>query len=304
MVTYLEHKDINKKKWDDCISNSYNSLIYGYSWLLDELCDDWGALVLNDYEAVMPMPLRKKFGMTYAYQPFFIQQLGVFSRVMLSGFLVRKFLAAIPPKFRYIDLLVNPEMDPEEKIQGSLSKRKNHLLYVPTVYESCSRYYNENTRRNIQKAAKQGLLSRREPNPGLVLTFYREQNADKTPEIREHHYEALSRVLQEAEKRGYVHAMTVEAEGRVLAAAIFLIDNNKRAIYLMGASNEQGKQVGAMHALVDAFIRSACGRINILDFEGSEIESIARFFKGFGAEETAYFHLKMNRLPLLLRWLK
>jgi hypothetical protein len=42
----------------------------------------------------------------------------------------------------------------------------------------------------------------------------------------------------------------------------------------------------------------------VLDFEGSEIEGIARFFKSFGAEKRNYYRYKRNRLPWLLRIFK
>jgi hypothetical protein len=42
----------------------------------------------------------------------------------------------------------------------------------------------------------------------------------------------------------------------------------------------------------------------ILDFEGSEIPGIARFFKSFGAEKFHYYRLKMNRLPWFIKLIK
>ena len=48
-IEYLTEKNINKKKWDHCISNATNGLIYGYSYYLDYMADHWDALVLNDY---------------------------------------------------------------------------------------------------------------------------------------------------------------------------------------------------------------------------------------------------------------
>ncbi len=39
----------------------------------------WDALVLDDYQAVMPLTWRSKFGIRYLYQPAFTQQTGIFS---------------------------------------------------------------------------------------------------------------------------------------------------------------------------------------------------------------------------------
>ncbi|MBL0330397.1 MAG: hypothetical protein IPP64_13480 [Bacteroidetes bacterium] len=80
MIQYLEHKKINKKKWDECISNAGNSSVFVYSWYLDVVSEDWSALVLNDYEAVFPIASKSKYKINYVYQPFFTRYFGVFSK--------------------------------------------------------------------------------------------------------------------------------------------------------------------------------------------------------------------------------
>jgi len=70
------------------------------------------------------------------------------------------------------------------------------------------------------------------------------------------------------------------------------------------ASNEEGKKLGAMFFLVDNFIKTNAEKEIILDFEGSMIPGVARFYSGFGSIPETYFQLKFNRLPLPLRWLK
>ncbi|HEU0112812.1 MAG TPA: hypothetical protein VFQ73_18195, partial [Flavisolibacter sp.] len=61
-IQYYPGKSINKQAWDKCISNASNGLIYACSTYLDTMSDNWDALVLNNYEAVMPLPWRKKYG--------------------------------------------------------------------------------------------------------------------------------------------------------------------------------------------------------------------------------------------------
>jgi hypothetical protein len=45
-IKYLQHKEIDKAKWDACITNAPNGLIYGYSFYLDCMAKHWDALVL------------------------------------------------------------------------------------------------------------------------------------------------------------------------------------------------------------------------------------------------------------------
>ena len=78
-IKILNPDQINKASWDACVRNSSNSLIYAFSFYLDAICENWSGIILNDYEAVMPVPWKKKFGIIYCYEVPFIQQLGWFS---------------------------------------------------------------------------------------------------------------------------------------------------------------------------------------------------------------------------------
>ena len=78
-IKYIKRKDIDDSKYNECIQGSNQSLLYGYTWYLDIVCDQWDVLVLNDYEVVMPIPWRKKYFIKYVYQPLWVLQLGIFS---------------------------------------------------------------------------------------------------------------------------------------------------------------------------------------------------------------------------------
>jgi hypothetical protein len=101
-IYYKKREEIDIAKWDQCIEKSSNGLIYAYSFYLDHTADNWDALILNDYEAVMPLPWRKKFQFYYLYQPTFTAQLGIFGN-NISAQLIENFLEAIPSKFNCKD---------------------------------------------------------------------------------------------------------------------------------------------------------------------------------------------------------
>src|ERR1700759_1778470 len=75
MISYLSHSDIDKLRWDACISHAQYSIIYGYSWYLDMVSPGWDALVDDDYQSVFPLTWKKKFGLYYLSQPNFAQHL-------------------------------------------------------------------------------------------------------------------------------------------------------------------------------------------------------------------------------------
>src|SRR5687768_1600053 len=98
-ILYVSRDALDVKKWNACIDRAANGLVYGYSFYLDHMALQWDALVLNDYEAVMPLTYNKKYGISYLYQPFLTAQLGVFGKTV-NAELVEAFLAAIPSRFR------------------------------------------------------------------------------------------------------------------------------------------------------------------------------------------------------------
>jgi hypothetical protein len=59
-----------------------------------------------------------------------------------------------------------------------------------------------------------------------------------------------------------------------------------------------------MFLLIDTYIGQNAGKEMTLDFEGSNIPGIARFYKGFGALPQTYYSLHQNRLPKLLQIFK
>jgi hypothetical protein len=64
------------------------------------------------------------------------------------------------------------------------------------------------------------------------------------------------------------------------------------------------KKTGAMFFLINNFIREYARKKVTLDFEGSNLPGLARFYTGFGSEEYVYLQIKKNNLPKLIRWFK
>ena len=71
-VKWLRGSDVNKISWDDCITHAFNGSVYGYSWFLDSVCWEWEALVADDYQMVMPLPIRKIVGFRTVVNPFLL----------------------------------------------------------------------------------------------------------------------------------------------------------------------------------------------------------------------------------------
>lgn len=81
-----------------------------------------------------------------------------------------------------------------------------------------------------------------------------------------------------------------DAEGKRHAGVYIVWDSNS-AYYLMGGGNPALRNSGATSLCMWEAIKFASTVTNSFDFEGSMIESIERFFRAFGAEQTPYFSI-------------
>ena len=105
-IEILPSSEIDKQKWDDCIKNSSNPLIYATSVYLDHMADNWDGFVADDYSLVMPVPWRKKYGIKYCYAVPFVQQLGVFGKNFKQDE-VDLFINKLNETFKYGDYPFN-----------------------------------------------------------------------------------------------------------------------------------------------------------------------------------------------------
>lgn len=297
-IHYLKRHELHAAKWDDCISHAGNGLIYAYSFYLDAMAGDWDALVLNDYEAVMPLPWRRKWQISYLYQPFLTAQLGVFGND-LSAEMVASFLQALPAKFRYWDFSLN-----HQNLFGGtgfpLHERMNYVLPLASPYETIYKSYRENIRRNIKKSKDFGCTVTKDISIEKIIALTRFQ----AKEIPSQDFAAFQKLFQQLSEKDLGKTYGVCAkDGSLLASAAFLF-SHKRAYYLLVGNHPNGRTLGASHALIDAFISDHAGRDLLLDFEGSDIRNLAFFYSSFGAVEEKYAAIKLNRLPWWLRWMK
>lgn len=295
-IAYLPHAEIDQQKWDECVSNAANGLIYASSDYLNHLAPGWDALVLNDYEALFPLPWRKKWGLHYLFQPFLTAQLGLFGND-LSVELLNSFFKAIPNQFRYLDLPLNHG----NIFYGSsfpLHQRMNYALSMQAPYSLLYNNYSQNIKRNIKKGLHAGCLIRKHIPLQPILSLAHQQLPNKNGYSQ---FEKLFHVLEQKNKTATFGVYSKNEQ--LLASAVFLF-SNKRAYYILAGNHPNGRRQGASHLLIDAFIKEYAGTDLILDFEGSDLESLAFFYSGFGALKEPYPVLKLNRLPLLARWLK
>lgn len=295
MIRFLPHNDIDKAKWDACIGNSVNGNVYAFSWYLDNACERWGALVEDDYFSVMPLPYRKKAGFQYIFPPSLVQQLGIFSVEEISSSKVAEFIHEIPSKFKYAEIYLNHN-NPVEKLTVTKKVHVNLELSLNKPYDELQRNYAENLRRILKKIPEHIFTIKKEGDTQELIDLFKNNQAKKIGSLPKDFYQVLERISNVSKEKNLMQLWQVFHEGKLCAGVMFIFGFHK-AIFLFSANNDTGKELHAMHFLIDRFIHENSGKKLSLDFEGSDNESLARFYRSFGAIEKNYSGITFSRWP-------
>lgn len=300
-IRYVPYEQIDQQQWDACIEKANNGLVYAYSLYLNKMAKHWDALVLNDYQAVMPLTYNKKYGIHYLYQPPFTASLGVFGQGVNAA-LIQQFLQAIPSKFTYWDIYLN--QGNFFQVEGfALYQRSNYILSLQPSYEVLYGQYRDNIKRNIKKCMQQGASVQKGVSIAEVITLAKAQTHQSAglSDADFEHFAALYQKLA-TQQQALTYGIAT-AQGQLVASCAFFF-SHRRAYYILVGNHPNGKTMGASHALIDAFIKDHAGSDWLLDFEGSDIRNLAFFYSSFGAVEEQYPGLRLNRLPWWAKWLK
>jgi hypothetical protein len=289
-IQYVQRKAIDDERWNRVISLSPYETAYAHTWYLDACSDQWDALILGDYRVVMPLAFRRKMGIRYLYQPRFCQQLGAYSEQQVDAPALKTFLHEMKQNFRLGDYALNEGNRLEDAPGFRLSASTNYTLRLQPGYTSVSEGYSTNCRRNLKKAAESGIVfSDRVPVEDLVLLKREHDHKVQS----ESHYRHLIRMFGSLHQQEHLLACGVMKDG-VLCAGALLAHGTKRIHYLLSVSSRAGREAKAMFLVIDQVIRNHAGNPVCLDFEGSDIAGIARFFRGFGARPGTYQRISLG----------
>ena len=291
MIKYLNNIEIDREKYDACISKSKNSLVYAQSWYLDTVAENWDVLVFADYKIVMPLPYRRKYGVKYVFLPPWIQQLGLFSDQVIEPVVVKDFIEKIPGSFVLVNILLNyGNFCTEIKVR----KRDNYILNLNKSYTDLFKNYSKGRKSNVKQTKNRQFLIKESKNIDALIEIFSMSKGEEIKRSKKD-YEVLRSLVYEANKLNKVKVFYVSDENEMeVGGAIFIFHNN-RITYLFSAVNNRGREVNAISYLLDHLISKFAGKDYLLDFEGSMINGVAKFFKSFGSEMQPYYLYSSRR---------
>ena len=286
MIRYIEREKLDIKKYDACIEQSRNHKIYAYSWYLDIVADYWGILIYGDYDYVMPLPWRKKYGIHYVYPPEWIQQLGVFSANKIDATLVEEFLKNIPRKFKKVTINFN-----FGNSNSKFERKSNFLLSLKKSHKDIVDGYSKSRIRDLKKTLGSSTVLNNSENCNDLIEMFIGQKKDRI-NIIPSSYEKLENLVSYLVCNREIRIVkATNKSNELLGGAIFVIENSK-IYYLFSTVNDEGAKKYVMTMILDSVIKQYSGTDYTLDLEGSMVPGIAHFFKSFGATEEEYFSFK------------
>lgn len=294
-------------------SNQYTNSLFEEEWWLNAVAKgQWSVIELRDKNgdlyARFPFCEQKRYGCKLIGNPKFTQTLGIYikdtgakttKRLNREKNIIVQILKQLPKKSVDIYLDGNnryflPFLWNGYKVSPSVSYRIHDLSDEKKIWSG----FKENIKTDIRKAQKnlhiRDDLSIEELIKLQMKTFARQKR--KLP----YNPQVIRNLDKIAAQRGQRKLLcAVDKQNQVHAAAYFVFDE-RRCYYLIGGGDPELRNSGAGAFLVWEGIKFAATVSKIFDFEGSMIEDIERFFRGFGGEPTVFY--RVTRLKWPLNW--
>ncbi|RXM53069.1 MULTISPECIES: hypothetical protein [unclassified Chryseobacterium] len=289
MIRRLKYNEIDFVKYSQCLENSEQRKYSATKDFLDITApNQWEILVYGDYEAVMPVPFVRKYGVKIVHNPKLCQQLGVFSSkddVNLN----EKFLNYLENHYL---IRVYPFNDGNE-LRTKLRIKKNFLIY-PDAYEKVYARYSPKRKRKLRldeeviNHSEVKSISYDEAKPFIesnIVGLGKESDLAGFMDI----YEKSYRLKYLSFSAFYYH-------GKIINAIATYSDCNMVALLGTFSDKEYVKLSGAS-VLIDGMIKETVDT-HIFDFEGGDIPNIEEFFRGFRPELKPYGIIEYSKKEL------
>lgn len=299
-IHYIPYNTIDKTKWDSCIKNSFNGLIWGFSWYLDIVCEKWDAIVEGDYQKVMPLPYVQKYNQYHVVIPPFVKQLGVFSIDKLTSATVDSFIAAIPEKFKEVSIPLN-DMN-KTSIDGfKYQEMQNFQLDLIQLYENTADAYSLQNQAKIGFAREQELTFTKKITVSEFESFIKTVDKKWAHSLSKKEEQILTNLITTLSKFSLAELYGVyDSNNQLCATALFLIYLNRLSLINIAVS-DNGDKCNAHHFLIDEFIRQNSSKNVTLDLLQNAQGEWLEFNQGFGCTRTVSYFLYRNNLSLLYK---
>ncbi len=286
MRIVAEHPDL-RRQYEQIVASQKRFGFFSQIWVQDALHPNW-VYVLNDqHQILLRIPVVRKFGLKAYLQPLFIRDLDLLADLSaaqcndLTTFLRRR-------SFLHLNISIN-----NNELRGGQTGKFQKLELSGDI-DLLRAGYSENVKRSLKKAKD---LQLQEISFSDFQSFFIKQKGEDLGNLNAAAWLRLEKLAAAASKKDSFYCCGTYAQKELLAVGLFF--KWKKQLYFMkGTLNDQGKKCGALVFLIDAVLEKHVPSFEALDFIGSNQDSIAAFYKKFGAVDHRYMIIK-GRVPFV-----
>jgi hypothetical protein len=296
-INIIPSHKIDAVKWDVCVAANNGGLIYAQYHYLNTICSNWSAVVFGNYQAILPLPWRKKFGITYFYAPAFMQQLGLIGQI--EGLSSKQLFTSIRSIAKLGDLFFNYTNEWVFTKHNYILKN-NYTIKLAQDYLSIASKYSKDLIQNLQKAEKTNYQYLTDTAISNTISLFQSQYGNRFKQITPTDFTNFERICLQLQQNQqcYIRFIKDTSSEKKLATALLLKDQ-KRLYLVMNSTSNEGRKASANHLLIDRILHEFSGQNLIFDFEGSNLDGVKTFYKNYHPENQPYFHLQVGMLTKL-----
>ncbi len=271
----------------------------------------WDEVVIEkngEFQARMPFVIRKKRRKTKIFMPSLTQTLGPTlhpskakhaNRLSEEKRLMTELIERLPPFDHFLQNFHYSITNwlPFYWKGFRQTTRYTYVLTDLSDREALFKNFRENIRREIRKARNHGVGVRDDLGIDSFLkvheaTFQRQKM--EMPYSREF-VRRLNEACTAHDARKIFFA--VDTRDKIHAVA-YIVWDRESAYYLMGGADPALRNSGATSLVLWEAIQFAATVTKKFDFEGSMLESVERYFRAFGGQQTPYFQITKENPPI------
>jgi hypothetical protein len=161
--------------------------------------------------------------------------------------------------------------------------------------------YSTNAKRNAKKAPKAEMYIAPLNEPATIVELFKANKGGQLGVFDDADFARLNTLMQNCidQERGWGLGVYDKA-GELHATAFFMLGQDC-LVYLNGAADDIARKNGAMHYVIDHMIEQWHERVSRLDFGGSKVPTVAKFYHTFGSIDQPYCFITKDRLPGLVK---
>jgi hypothetical protein len=290
----------NFLNWDEAVSRSSQGNIFSKSFWLN--CYDQSSYkilgIFSDGRVVGGIALPSQNGnlkrskMITPIVPYFEQTDKTATLIEINKRFLSPLAEYICREYEAIDLSWHPSLInwlPFYWSGFSQTTKFTYILNLDQSNEEIWRGFQTKIRTDIRKSEAEGIKI----TQGGMEDFI--EIAKNTNNYAESDFELFRRIYSNLHPLGKISVLVARAtNGKALCAGVFLLDDGV-SYYWLGAHQPKENLFGAPSLLIWKFIDSKPQQLRELNFLGSVMPNVEKFFRGFGGDLVPYNIVSLKR---------